>query len=301
MSKPAPDALEMTYPLRATARLTGLSPETLRAWERRHGVVVPLRTPGGTRRYRAADVTRLKRVKAAVDAGHRIGEVARLTDEELERRAAVAEAPAGDRLTAILAALERLDAAEALRLLAAQLSALGPVTFSRDVALPLVREIGERWVNGRMGKAQEHLASGVLRSLLGGALQPTAQSLIGPRIVFATPSGERHELGLLMAALTAAGAGANVLYLGTDLPAEDLAAAADESEASVLALGLVAMPAEEATRWVAGLHAILPSEVRLWLGGAGAREVECPEGALVITSLEEVEQQVMLLAATNEG
>ena len=78
----------------------------------------------------------------------------------------------------------------------------------------------------------EHLASGILRSLLGSALQPTAVSALGPRIVFATPTGEKHELGLLMAALTALGAGADPVYLGAELPNEDILAAARDSNAA---------------------------------------------------------------------
>jgi hypothetical protein len=126
VGRPKRETEELTYPLRTAARLTGLSPELLRAWERRHGVVEPLRTPGGTRRYSAADLERLL----------------------------------------------------------------------------LIREIGERWANRQIGIASEHLATGVLRSLLGSALVPTATALLGPRVVLATPTGERHELGLLMAPAT---------------------------------------------------------------------------------------------------
>ena len=77
MATPKSEPVELTYPLRTATRLTGLSPEVLRARERRYGVVQPLRTSGGTRRYRAADLERLRLVKAAVDAGHRVGEVAK--------------------------------------------------------------------------------------------------------------------------------------------------------------------------------------------------------------------------------
>ena len=295
MAQPKSDALEMTYPLRTAARLTGLSPEVLRAWERRYGVVQPLRTPGGTRRYSAADLERLRLVKAAVDAGHRIGQVAQLDLEELKRRSAVAEARLDGHLDEILAALDQLDDATSQRLLALKLSALGPVRFAREVALPLVHEIGERWANGRMGIAPEHLATGLLRSLLGSALQPTASSLLGPRIVFATPAGERHELGLLMAALTALGAGGNPLYLGLELPVEDLLAAVEGAKAKALALSLVTIPASQATRTLGALRGGMSDEVRLWLGGSGARDLELPPAVEYIGSLEDLEQQVALL------
>jgi DNA-binding transcriptional MerR regulator/methylmalonyl-CoA mutase cobalamin-binding subunit len=292
-------ALELTYSVRTAAHLTGLSPELLRAWERRYGVVEPSRTPGGTRRYSAADLERLRLVKAAVDAGHRVGQVARLDLTELKRRAAIAEPRSAGYLDDILASLGSLEAASLQRQLSLQLSALGPTRFAREVATPLAHEIGERWANGQMGIAQEHLGSAALRSLLGSALQPTAVSLLGPRIVFATPTGERHELGLLMAALTALGAGANPIYLGAELPVEELLDAVEATDSAVLALSLVTGPANEAVRAIRDLRGRLASEVQLWLGGSGARQAELAQGMEHIESLEDLEQRVMLLGAAS--
>jgi DNA-binding transcriptional MerR regulator len=295
------DDAETTYPLRAAARLTGLSPDLLRAWESRYGVVKPLRTAGGTRRYRAADLERLRLVKAAVDAGDRISAVARLDPVELARRAAGTERPSQAGLEPILSALARLDAEGAQRLLALQLSAMGPVSFARVFALPLAREIGERWATNRMGIASEHLATGVLRSMLGSALTPTAASRLGPTIVFATPTGERHELGLQSAALTALGAGANPIYLGAELPVEDLLGAVANSGAAVLALSLVTIPNGPAGQMIGAIRNGLPDEIRLWIGGPRATEIAASNGVEPIGSLEEFERRVALLGFEKPG
>ena len=286
---------ELTYPIGAAARLTGLSPELIRAWERRYGAVEALRTPGGTRRYRATDLERLSLLKAAVAAGHRIGQVARLDPAELEERARGSEAPASSRLEESLWAIERLDGVEAQRLLSTQLSALGPARFAREFALPLVREIGDRWEDDRLSIAAEHLATGVLRSMLGSALQPTASSLLGPRVVFATPTGERHELGLQMAALTALGAGANPIYLGAELPVEELLDSVRIADAAALALSLVALPSHRAERVVRAIRDGLPDDIHLWLGGAAASAIEPRTGVDFIDSLGSFEQRVTLL------
>lgn len=286
---------EKTYPLRAAAKLTGLSPELLRAWERRYGVVEPIRTPGGTRRYRAADLERLQLVKAAVDAGHRIGRVAHLGATELAQLGKATPRPSGDGLDAVLVALERLDAEEVQRLLSIQISMLGPVRFARDFALPLARHVGDRWANGRMSISSEHLATGVLRSLLGSSLVPTAASRLGPTIVFATPSGERHEIGLQTAALAATGAGANAIYLGAELPIDELLRAVESTGAAALALGLVVMQDEEARRSIRAVRDRLPGDVELWIGGPGANELETIEGVKRISGVDELEQQVTLL------
>ena len=289
------EALELTYPLKAAARLTGLSPEVIRAWERRYGVVAPLRTPGGTRRYRASDLERLRLVKTVVDEGHRIGQVARLDPAELERRAAASPLPSADRLCEVLSALERLDGAEAQRLLSLQLSTLGAARFAREFVAPLLREIGERWAADRFSIASEHLATGVLRSLVGSALQPTAACLLGPRIVFATPSGEPHELGLQIAALTALSAGANPIYLGAELPEEDLVDSAKLTGAAAMALSLVTIPLDRAAQAVCAIRGGLPADVHLWLGGAMASALEPRDGVEYIDRLVAFEQRVALL------
>jgi DNA-binding transcriptional MerR regulator len=295
MERSKSEALELTYPLGTAARLTGLSPDVIRAWERRYGVVQPLRTPGGTRRYRAEDLEKLRLVKAAVDAGHRIGRVARLDPAELEQRAAGSQTPSSGRLDEILSALERLDGAEAQRLLSLQLSALGPVRFARDFAVPLVCEIGERWAADRLPIASEHVATAVLRSMLGSALQPSAASLLGPRVVFATPSGERHELGLQMAALTALSAGANPIYLGAELPVEELLGSVERARAAALALSLVTLAPDRAAQAVRATRDGLPDGIHLWLGGASASALGPCDGVECFDSLEAFEQRVALL------
>lgn len=291
----AQPADEVTYPLGATARLTGLSPELLRAWERRYGAVEPFRTPGGTRRYRASDVERLRLLKAVVDAGHRISQVAVLTDDELERLREDGNGRATLPLDDVFAALESLDAPEVQRLLATRLVALGPARFSREFAVPLVHEIGDRWASDRLDVAAEHLATAALRSLLGAALHPTARSAIGPVVLFATPNGERHELGLLMATLTALGAGANPIYLGPDLPVEELLRAADRSQPAAVALSIVNLPDPHARRTIGAIRGGLPAEIRLWVGGAGAQDLDLPDGVERVDSLEAFEQRVQLL------
>ncbi len=286
---------ETTYPLGAAARLTGLSPDVLRAWERRYGVVEPLRTEGGTRRYRASDLERLRLVKSAVDAGHRIGEVAKLDAEELGRRIAAAPERAPDSLQPVLAALERLDAEEAERLIALQLAALGPVRFARQFATPLLEEVGVRWAARRLCIASEHLASGLLRSVLGASLRPTSASSSAPRIVFGTPPGERHEMGVLIAAILTLGAGGNPLYLGADLPVEELLGAVETVGAAALALSVVAMPVVEADDSLQSLAERLPRRVELWVGGPLAGELELPSRAVRIDDVEALEHRVAML------
>lgn len=294
------EALELTYAMGTASRLTGLSPDVLRAWERRHSAVTPLRTEGGTRRYRSEDVERLRLLKQAVAAGHRIGELAALDNDQIQRRLSSAPAAGAEPRDALLAAIERIDAPETERLLAEQLANLGPVRFAKQLALPLVREIGARWAAGELSIAAEHMATSVLRSKLGGMLRASASARRGPLIAFATPPGERHDLGLLMAALVATGAGANPLFLGSELPLDDLARAVSRSGASVLALGLVHLERGAAEAAVTSLRSALAGPVRLWLGGARAAELEPPPGVERLGSFDELERRVAVLCLGEE-
>jgi MerR family transcriptional regulator, light-induced transcriptional regulator len=291
----SPKGLEMTYPLRTAARLTGLSASVLRAWERRYGVVQPLRTQGGSRRYRVCDLERLQLVKAAVDGGERIGRVAHLDLDELRRRVRV-PAPATHGIEETLRALERLDVAEAERLLSLELSARGPSRFVLEFASPLTYEIGERWAGDRLCIASEHLASHLLRVLLGSAMRPGASALRGPRVVFATPPGERHDLGLLMAALVALGAGANPLYLGMELPAEELARVVARAGASALALSIVTLNERDAEASLRAFRIGIPPTVCIWVGGARAACASGVPGIDCVDSFEALEQRVALLS-----
>jgi methanogenic corrinoid protein MtbC1 len=288
-------ATETTYPLGAASRRTGLSAEVLRAWERRYGAVHPPRTPGGTRRYRAEDLERLRLLKAAVDAGNRIGDVANLQDAELAQRIDRKRETGNDYIKQVFVALIKFDAAEIQRLLAIQLSALGPVRFASEYAMPLMREIGDRWANGSMSIASEHLATSILHAMLGSALQPSVSSLMGPRIVFATLSGDRHEIGLQMAALTAMGAGAAPVYLGSELPIEELLLAIERTNASALALSVVAINVADATRTIGALRNGIPADVHCWIGGAGAPNLPPIDGVEWIESLGALESRVVRL------
>jgi DNA-binding transcriptional MerR regulator/methylmalonyl-CoA mutase cobalamin-binding subunit len=294
---------EPTYSLGAVARLTGLSEHVLRAWERRHGAVRPLRTPGGTRRYRESDVARLRLLRSAVDAGHPIGEAAGLDEAELARRARMASAAApGPQLAPILAALERLDADTAERLLGLQLSALGPARFARQVASPLLIEVGERWHAGRLAAvATEHLTSSLLRSLLGACLRRSAASASAPPVLFTTLPGERHELGTLIAAVAAADAGGRPVFLGGDLPVGELVGAAVSLDAAAVAVGTCPREGVDLAGMLRSLRAAVPRSVELWVGGPGADPRTVPPGATHVADLDQLERKVALLAVRRAG
>jgi DNA-binding transcriptional MerR regulator/methylmalonyl-CoA mutase cobalamin-binding subunit len=295
------DEEEATYALGAVVRLTGLTAHAIRAWERRYGAVRPERTPGGTRRYSEGDVARLRLLAAAIAEGHRIGELARLSDDAIERLLAQrSERPAGQApVDELIAAADRLDLAELERLLGLQLGAMGPVAFARDVAAPFLRSVGDRWEHGATSIASEHLASAVSRTLLGGVLRLGPRAPGAPRLVFATPEMERHELGALIAAVVAVGAGADATFLGPDLPVSEVVEAAAKLSPAAVVLGVVGLAPGALRRYLADLRARLPAGVQLWIGGAAAPGDLA--GVEQVADLDELERRISLLRRRPAG
>jgi len=263
------------FPIKATAELTGLTPETLRAWERRHGAVVPLRDAAGRRLYDAQMVDRLCHLHRLTGRGHPIRDLAALDDAALERLSGASrdtgygglDALPGQMLDAI--ADYRID--EFDRDLTVAITTLPVAVLVSRVVAPLLREVGVRWADGRLAIAQERLVSSLLRARLMSVLtqHPGAAR---PRVLFATLPGEPHELGLLGAGLHAHDAGASVLYLGTGLPAEELATVASRLDAAAVAVSSIDPGhAPQALAGMRALDAALEPHVPVWVGGGNAR------------------------------
>ena len=124
---------------------------------------------------------------------------------------------------------------------------LRPLELLRDVLMPVLVQVGDDWHRGRAGIAQEHLMSSTVRHILGSFLRLYAQPDATVRLVFATPSGDRHEIGTLGAAMLAASSGLGVAYLGPDLPAREIVESVTSAGAQVLVLGLTTASAGKAT------------------------------------------------------
>jgi MerR family transcriptional regulator, light-induced transcriptional regulator len=261
--------MEAHYPIRAVSRLTGLSIDTLRAWERRYQAIVPERTDRG-RQYTHANVQRLILLRELVERGHTISQIAPLPDAELRSMLSTAQPAARkaiptvsiESLVDLFANFENIRANDELGRQAALLS---PRDLVFGVVLPLLREVGERWHRGEIGIAQEHLVSSAVHHLLGSLLRIYSPRPGAPKIVIATLSGELHEFGIMAAAMIATFCGLNPLLLGPNLPAEELMGAARKTSASIVAVGCSGAPASSAA--LAELAAAVPEGAELWVGG----------------------------------
>lgn len=248
------------------ARHVGVSPETLRAWERRYGVLNPHRTAAGYRLYGPEDEARARRMVALIADGLPAARAARLIAAE---SFAVAPDLEPESLAELLrVALLGYDAERAHATID-RLLATHPLSSVLERAiLPVLREIGAGWADGEVSVGQEHFAS----ELIGVRLRALTRGWelgAGRRAVLACPSAERHDLGLLCCGLALREQGWRVIYLGPDTPDSALTHAVRHNQPDALVVGVL-QPAPMAR--AAAVLASLGTETQVLVGGAGARE-----------------------------
>lgn len=270
------------HPIQVVVRRSGVSADLLRAWEKRYQAVTPGRSDGGHRLYTDADIERLRLIKNAMIGGRRIGDVASLSTEEIARLvsedgveqqlaapAATASEDAAAQLADAIAAVQRADQGTLRVILARALFTRTPERFTADIATPFMHRLGDLWERGELSPAHEHAASEVMRRLMHEMLGMLPAPEGAPRLVVATLSGQRHEIGALFAATTAALAGWRITYLGSDLPAPDIARVAVDVGARAIALSITTanpgLPDE-----LSVLRKRVGSAIRILVGGQQA-------------------------------
>jgi len=276
----------------AVSRATGLSPDTLRVWQKRYGFPVPRRKPSGHRLYSEADVRRLRRISQAIARGHRPGHVVRMSEPGLQSllvssgRAARGTGPQAP-LRPLLSLVRSFDGGGLAAALLEDARALGPLEFvSRRVA-PLVEEVGEAWARGAIGVHHEHFFSEKLEDVLRAVRQPFERGLSRPAVLLATLPGETHALGLQMAALVVAASGAAPVILGADTPVPDVVAAARARRCAAVGISIsISTGGPEARDQLAALRSALPASVPLLVGGLGARRSHPPGGCVIVEDFE---------------
>jgi DNA-binding transcriptional MerR regulator len=263
------------------ARRTGASPELLRAWERRYGLLHPARSQGGFRLYTAADEARIRRMRDYVSRGVAAAEAAQLAmdAEAAGREAGTPEAdvppaaatpsaspPLQEAARELEEALDRFQEERAHAVLDRLLAAYRIETVLRDLLIPYLHDLGERWARGEVSVAQEHFAANLLRGRLLGLARGWGQGH-GPAAVLACLPGEQHDLGLLAFGITLQRRGWRIVYLGPDTPIATIHQATGELAPELVVLtGTVPEPFAAHADAIAGLARQTPVAV----AGAGA-------------------------------
>lgn len=245
------------------ARRVGVSPELLRAWERRYGLLQPVRSAGGFRLYTAEDADRVTRMRRALADGLSAAEAARAAlENEAPARGMIEDASAR-----LLAAVDAYDEAALQAVLDDGVAAFGLEPFVRDLTLPALVEIGRRWETGNAEVSQEHFASNVIRGRLLSLARLWGRGA-GPMALLACAPGEQHDISLLAFGLLLRSHGWRILFLGADTPISTL-----KDTAQVTGPGAIVLVAFDAALFESEATAIrqLARIAPLFLSGPGAR------------------------------
>ena len=251
------------------SKRAGVSPELLRAWERRYGLLRPARSAGGLRLYSPADVERVALMQQHLAEGMAAAEAAALAvrDAVDEEAARTAPRPAAIR-DELAAALDAFDEPRAQAILDRLLALATVETLLAEVVVPYLQELGERWKRGEASVAQEHFASSVLRGRLLGLARGWGLGL-GPVAVLACLPGEQHDLGLIAFGLALRSRGWRIVYLGPDSPIDTVADVSRQLEPSLVVLNAVS---RERVRPVLSKLRALARRHTVALGGAAAED-----------------------------
>src|SRR5271165_156394 len=204
------------------SRRLGVSDHVLRAWENRYGLLQPVRSAGGFRLYSEADVLRVRRMQAHLSRGLSAAEAARAVlgeDGEARMEAELDHVPAtaGELYGALRRALDTFDEPAAQAVLDRLMSDLSLTTVLREVVMPYLSELGQRWEQGTASIAQEHFASNLIHGRLAGLARGWGDGH-GPLAVLACAPAEFHDLALMIFGIALNRHGWKIDYLGSNTP-----------------------------------------------------------------------------------
>jgi len=273
-----PDVQSSMVRIGELSRRVGVSDHVLRAWETRYGLLTPQRSPGGFRLYSDRDEHRIRRMQYHLAHGLSAAEAARTAIAEAQTIAAstnvtpVSDGSVRSDLHELARSLQRafddFDEGAAQTVLDRLLSDFTLTTSLRDVVVPYLHQLGERWRRGEIGIAQEHFASNVIRGRLAGLARGWGEGQ-GPRAVVACPPDELHDLPLLIFGIVLNRNGWRVDYFGASTPIDELVRAVGRSRPELV---VVAATTTDRFTAILGELAQLAAVAPLALAGAGATQ-----------------------------
>lgn len=247
--------MDKTYTIKAVSKEINVSESLLRAWERRYGLISPIRSATGRRLYSQDDVFHLSLLKKAVDKGHAIGAIANLENRDLEKLIYGRQESGSDTNKEDMSYLYTRCISEIKELRQEHFEKTllqASVEFSLNqvldqLILPLLAEIGNQWRDGTLRIHHEHMATQTIRNFINNLRRAhSSYTTTSPTVISTTLSGQAHDLGVLCAGLTLISGGWRVIHLGANLPFYEIAASFRQADADAIILGIT-YPNQDAT------------------------------------------------------
>lgn len=275
------------HTIKRAAAVVGIAPATLRAWERRYGVVTPHRTESGYRLYDDGDLSVLSTMNSLVQQGWSpreaaekvLGTHAKGAGEPVMADALAGDAPPDDSIDGLddlIAAAARLDGAAVARIFDERLAIGGFEQVVDGWVMPALSAVGHAWADGRIDVAGEHLVAGALSRRLSAAYEAAGNTQSGHRVVIGLPPGARHDLGLLSFAVAARRHGLRTIYLGADLPVQAWVGAVEPGDLAVIA----APRRADLTALAAVVQALHRAHPEVTIGVGGRFQDQAPEACV---------------------
>lgn len=262
-----------------TCRVTGLTPHTLRVWERRYGKPVPHRLPSGHRRFHPDQVRWLRCVREALDLGYRIGKIIHFSQDELKNLPGRVgcDGVAGAEVRHLIDLVRNYERDLLFQDLTLAWRDRGPKSCLLDYLVPFIHGIGRSWVDGDLDVRHEHFATQVLQDFLRTLRQTQPVQAGNSKVLLATLDGEHHEIGLQLVALLFALHGQECRILGTNLAAKQILESVRDDPCRAVGISIsLATRGPKSERMVEELREDLPVSVPLLVGGHGSRRTRKP-------------------------
>jgi len=267
-----------THRIQRVAKLTGLSKDVIRVWERRFGLLKPVRGANRYRNYSDEDVALLRYLKEQLDAGSSIGELSRLGREELlgRARSSVPQLSLVDNtfsrlLRELLSTLDPLDRATFEKRLNGAVAVVPFEEALHGILLPLQEQVGQLWHDGHVNVAIEHYVTKQIQQKIFSAMNHLPVAEFGPKVVVACPPGEEHEMAALAVAYRCRVRGCRVYYLGANVPIAPLTNLCSKVQPDLTIISFpLALSDGNATALVQALTHELGPVSNLAVGGHGA-------------------------------
>lgn len=298
------------YSMKAVAELTGITPDTIRAWEKRHHAISPSRESNGRRQYNGNHVSRLRLLRQATKLGHPISKIAKMSETNLqvliEEKHDDAELNKVSALTdKLVGAIQNYETSICDEILGLAATGMPPIEYCQKLLGPTLVEVGNLWETGKINSAQEHLLTTSIKRHLFSLIQVYQRQSTGPKLMFTTLNQDPHELGILMCCLVAAGQRFQCLYFGPGIPYNDMGHAIARISPKVLVLGTVQkLKCSTLMEELTHLCNYIPNQSEIWIGGSGTVHIDTEtlsKKCRLLATFDEFSEQLSYLKIVNSA
>jgi len=219
--------VESKYSIKDLEQLSGIKAHTIRAWEQRYKLIVPMRTVTNIRYYGDHDLRVILNTSVLLGAGWKIGKISKHSPDELALLALDASPYEGNftyELNELKLATLAFDIKRFEAVMDHCIERYGVHNTYREVIGDYIQELGKLWLSGSVGISQEHFVSSLIRQKIYAAIDalPAIANEKSGRYAIFLPANELHEIGVLYLAYLLKERGEQVFYLGQSLPKEYL-------------------------------------------------------------------------------